>query len=104
MNKNDVKNALLRIIENADDNSSHQMLQLLNEFTRCSDHGKNQICDEASRIAAEDINEPILVVFPPKYRGKHEDLVERIAQKNRQSVLLETMFKALEIERSRESK
>lgn len=103
MHKNDVKNALMRIVENTDDGSLRQMLELLNDFTRCSEHGKAQICDEAFRIAAEDKNEPILVTFPPKYRGKHEDLVERIAQKNRQKVLTETMVKALELEKIRES-
>lgn len=101
MNKDEVKNAMARIVEDTDISTSCQMLELLRNFSRCSEHGKNQICDEVYRITGEDTNEAILVTFPPKYCGEDEDLVEEIAKRDREETLIENMLTALKIENSR---
>lgn len=84
MDKSIVKNAITRLIENADEQSLRQIFNLINDFTQCPNHGKGRICKDASLIAAEYIEDEIPVVSPPKYRGKHEELVERVAQEQRE--------------------
>ena len=101
MNKSIVKNAIVRIIENTDEGSLHQMFNLLNDYAQCPDHGKGRICEEASRIAAEYTEDEIPVISPPKYRGRHEELVERIAQEEREDSYMEMMRAAQLLEKLR---
>lgn len=101
MDKSIVKNAIARLIEDANEGSLRQIFNLLNDFTQCPDHGKGRICKEVSLIAAEYIEEEIPVISPPKYRGKHEELVERIAQKEREDSYKEMMRTAELLEKLR---
>lgn len=101
MDKSIVKNAITRLIENADDQSLRQIFNLINDFSQCPEHGKGRICEEVSRIAAEYTEEEIPVISPPKYRGKHEELVERIAQEEREDSYMEMMRAAQLLEKLR---
>lgn len=101
MNKNEVKHTIINFVENADEESLRQMLDLISDFSECTKHGKGQICDEAARIKSEDINEAILVTFPPKYCGENEDLIEEIAQRDREENLIKNVLEALKLEKTR---
>lgn len=75
------------------------MLELLKDYLNCDDFSRGRISTLAEMLAESSEEEKEKTSAPPKYRGKHEELVEQIAHEDREEAIEEQKRKAETLEK-----
>lgn len=102
MKSNETKEMMKTFIEAADDNLIERIFFLVRNYLNCPEHQQGEIQALVAMTAAKfEAEEELIPQTPPKYRGKHEDLVEKIAQEERDETIAEMMEEVRALEKTR---
>lgn len=95
--------AILKVLQSSSSDIRLRLFDLISDYLLCDDFEQGKISTMANILALEhreskptDIDSDIIdleddyesyIISPPKYRGEHEELVERIAQADREATI-----------------
>lgn len=105
MEKNIMITKVTALMENVNEKKQRHIFDLVNDYLQCSEYEQGKFSAAIAETAASHQTKPdefdVIINTPPKYRGKHEELVERIAQENRTESVMKMMEKARTAEKLR---
>lgn len=102
MKSDETRKMMKAFIEAADDELVERVFFLIRNYSNCPEHQQAEIETLVALTAAKfEVEEELIPQTPPKYRGKHEDLVEKIAQEERDETVAKMMEEARALEKTR---